>query len=157
MQRFIFKTEKKEILKQLEYYGIDELDYLLISTGKEKIRGYSGILSTDEIIELDKQVGIEIIGLYLLHNYKDELRLSIDAITLLKNKITKNILRVNESQAKELFKGQDIPLTKEDKERLKNETKGFKVLEFKGDLIGIAKLTEDRIINYLPKERRRKK
>jgi NOL1/NOP2/fmu family ribosome biogenesis protein len=157
MQRFIFKTEKKEILKQLEYYGIDKLDYLLISTGKEKIRGYSGILSTDEIIELDKQIRIEIIGLYLLHNYKDELRLSIDAITLLKNKITKNILRVNESQAKELFKGQDIPLTKEDKENLKNETKGFKVLEFKGDLIGTAKLTEDRIINYLPKERRRKK
>lgn len=156
MLRFIFKSEKKEILKQLEYYGITELPYLLVASGKEKIRGYSGILSTDEIIKLDKEINLEIIGMYLLHNYGGDLRLSLDAITLFKDKITKNILEVNEKQAKELFRGQDIALTKEDQEKLKEkkEEPGFKVIKFNKDLIGTAKLTQDRIINYIPKERR---
>ena len=160
MPRFIFKTEKKEIIKKLEYYGITELPFLLVTSGKEKVRGYTGILSTDEIIELDKCVNMEIIGLYLFHNYADSIRLSMDAINLLKDQITKNILELNEKQAKEWFAGQDILLSKEEKEQLKKEleqkkeTNGFKVIKIAGDLVGMAKITDDRIINYTPKERR---
>lgn len=155
--RFIFKTEKKEIEKQLEYYGITKLPYLLVSTGKEKIRAYSGDLSTDEIVELNKEIGIELIGIYFMHNFKGETRLSVDAIHLLKDKITKNILELDEKQAREWFRGQDIALSKEEKEKLNKEPLGFKVIKYKGDLIGTAKLTSDRIVNYLPKERRNKK
>ena len=155
--RFIFKTEKKQIMKQLKYYGIEKLPYLLISTGKEKIRAYSGELSTNEIIELNKNIGIELIGMYFMHNFNGETRLSMDAIHLLKEKITKNIIEINEKQAKEWFKGQDIILTEEDKEKWKTESKGFKIIKFKDDLIATGKLIEDRIVNYMPKERRDKK
>jgi NOL1/NOP2/fmu family ribosome biogenesis protein len=156
MPRFIFKTEKREIMKKLEYYGIEELPFLLIASGKDKVRGYTGILSTDEIIEFEKAVGIEVAGLYLFHNYPDSLRLSVDAIILLKDKITKNILELNEKQAKEWFSGQDYALSKEEKEELKKkkETTGFKVIKIGKDFVGMGKLTEDRLINYTPKERR---
>jgi len=154
--RFIFKTEKREILELLEHYGITDLPYLLVFSGKEKIRGYSGILSTDELIAIDKAVGIELIGAYFFHKYDNNIRLSADAIHLLKDKITKNILEITELQAREWFKGQDILLTKEDQAKLKDESKTFKVIKYKGDLIGTGKLTEDRIVNYMPKERRQK-
>jgi NOL1/NOP2/fmu family ribosome biogenesis protein len=155
-QRFIFKTEKREILEKLKHFGITELPYLLVASGKEKIRGYSGILSTDELIEIEKAIGIELIGAYFFHHYKDNLRLSPDAIHLLKDKITKNILEINETQAKEWFKGQDILLTKEEQAKFKEESKTFKIIKYKDDLIGSGKLTEDRIVNYMPKERRQK-
>jgi len=154
--RFIFKSEKKEILELLKFYGIEDLHYLLVASGKEKIRAYSGILSTDEIIEIDKAVGIELIGAYFFHKYDNNLRLAPDAIHLLKDKITKNILELTELQAREWFKGQDILLTKEEQLELKNESKTFKVIKYKDDLIGTGKLTEDRIVNYTPKERRQK-
>ncbi len=154
--RFIFKSEKKQILELLKHYGIEDLPYLLVASGKEKIRGYSGILSTDEIIAIDEAIGIELIGAYFFHNYENNLRLSTDAIHLLKNKITKNIVNINEKQAKEWFKGQDILLSKEEQEKLKEESKTFKIIQYKDDLIGTGKLTEDRIVNYMPKERRQK-
>ena len=50
---FIFKNDKKRILEKLEYYGIKELPFLLIESGREKIRGYSGSLSIKEIHEID--------------------------------------------------------------------------------------------------------
>jgi NOL1/NOP2/fmu family ribosome biogenesis protein len=152
--RFIFKSEKKDILKLLEHYGITELPYLLVASGKEKIRGYSGILSTDELIAIDEAVGIELIGAYFFHYYKDNLRLAPDAIHLLKDKITKNIIEISEEQARDWFRGQDILLKKENQEKFKLESKTFKIIKFKGDLIGSGKLTEDRIVNYTPKERR---
>jgi NOL1/NOP2/fmu family ribosome biogenesis protein len=156
MPRFIFKTEKKEIMKKLEYYGITKLPYLMVASGKDKIRGYTGILSTDEIIEIEKAVGIEVSGLYIFHNYPEELRLSMDAINLLKSQITKNILELNDKQAKEWFNGQDILLSKEEQEHFKEikETPGFKVIKIQGELVGMSKLSEGRIINYTPKERR---
>jgi len=154
--RFIFKTEKREILELLGHYGITDLPYLLVASGKEKIRGYSGILSTDELIAIDNAIGIELIGAYFFHRYGDNLRLSADAIHLLKDKIKKNILEINDKQAKEWFRGQDILLDKEEQVKLKDESKTFKVIMYKGDLIGTGKLTEDRIVNYMPKERRQK-
>ena len=67
--KFLYKTEKKAIMQKLEYYGITKLPYLLIESGKEKIRGYTGSLLMEEIHELNKQIGIDLIGLYLFHNY----------------------------------------------------------------------------------------
>ena len=151
---FIYKTQKKEILEKLEWYGITELPYLMSISGKEKVRGYSGSFSDHELRELDKDIGVELLGLYLFHIYNDEIRLSFDGMLMLKDQITKNIIEVNEKQAKEFFQGQDIALEKEDKEKWKNEPTGFKVIKFKDEFIGTGKLTNDRIVNYLPKERR---
>ena len=153
---FIFNTEKREIMKKLEYYGIKELPFLLISSGKEKIRGYSGSLSLEEIRKLQKNSRVEIIGIYLFHEYPDEIRFSLDALHLLKDQITKNIIELTDEQKEKWFRGEDILLTKEEQEKFSKEKKGFKVIKHKDDLIGMGKLTDDRIVNYLPKERRRK-
>lgn len=150
-------TERKKIIESLGYYGITEIPLLLIETSPGRIRGYSGMLSKDEIAKLSKEVRIEVIGLYMFNNFDGDMRLSVDAIHLLKDQITKNILELNEKQAKEWMQGQDIALMNEDKEKLKNEPTGFKVIKYKDDFLGCAKLTHDRIVNYLPKNRRDKK
>lgn len=158
--QFLFKSDKEKIIERLSYYGIKQLPFLLSLSGTEKIRGYSGMLSTDEIRKLNKEIGIELVGFYLFHDYGEDqpLRLSFDAIYALKDQITKNILDLNEKQASEFLKGQDILLTKEDQEHLKrtNEQPGFKVIRIKGtnEFIGTGKLSEQRITNYMPKERR---
>lgn len=152
--RFIYKGEKKKIMEKLEYYEITELPYLLVLSGKEKIRGYSGRLSTNELFELNREVGIEVIGMYLFHEYYDGIRLSFDAAQALSSQVTKNILEIDDKQEVEFLKGRDIALSKEDKERFKDEPRGFKIIKNKGDFIGTGNLTEDRIVNYMPKERR---
>jgi len=152
----IFNTEKREIMKKLAYYGINELPFLLIKSGKDKVRGYSGSLSLEEIRKLQRNSRVEIIGIYLFHEYPEEIRLSLDALHLLKDQITKNMIEINKEQKDKWFRGEDILLIKEEQEKFKGENKGFKVIKYKEDLIGMGKLTEDRITNYLPKERRRR-
>lgn len=150
--KIIFKSEKEKILEKLVYYGIKELPFLLIRFGKEKIRGYSGDLSVEEIQKIENSIGIELMGLYLFHEYDEGIRLSLDAIHLLKNQITKNIMELDDRQAEEWFRGQDIMASG----KLKQENKGFKILRYKDDFIGCGKLTESRIVNCMPKERRLK-
>src|SRR3989344_5796638 len=95
---FIKTPEKRRIIEVLkERFGIENLPYLLIESGKEKIRGYSGSLSKDEIMELSKIARIEIVGLYLM-NIRDELRLSFDATQMLQNQIQKNIVEISKEQ-----------------------------------------------------------
>jgi len=159
---FIFKTDKEKIIEKLNYYGIKKLNFLLSNSGKEKIRGYSGILSKEELIELNENIGIELIGLYLFHHYEndDSLRLSFDAIYALKDQITENIIELPEELEAEFLKGHDILLTEQDKKKLKTqenqEALGFKIIKSKKDneFIGTGKFTGDRIANYMPKERR---
>lgn len=154
---FIFRNDKEKLIKNLGYYGITKLPYLLTRSGKEKIRGYSGGLSVDEIIKFNNEIGIELLGLYLFHDYHDNLRFSFDAISALKDQITENILELNDKQAEEFLKGRDVTLTKEEQEKLNKEagTLGFKIIKHKGEFIGSGKLTQEgRIVNYMPKERR---
>lgn len=153
--KIIYKAEKKKIIEKLSYYGITKLPHLLLRFGKEKIRGYSGGLSITDIALIDKTAGIEIMGLYLFHEYSNEIRLSLDALHLFKDQITKNILNLTDEQAEAWFKGQDI--SREEIEASKNLGSlgiGFKVLKHNNDLIGCGKLVAERLINYMPKERR---
>jgi len=142
----IKSSEKKKIIKQLnEQYGISELPYLLLQFGKEKIRIYSGNLSKEELITLDKQLKIENIGLYAMKTERDQLRLTLDGIQILKDQITKNILEVNDEQTQDWFRGKDLDIKSDN---------NFKILKNQEDFIGCGKSTEERIINFLPKERR---
>lgn len=153
---FIFRNDKERLIKKLGYYGIKKLPYLLTKSGKEKIRGYTGSLSIDEITKLNEEVTIELLGIYLFHDYHDNLRLSFDAISALREQLTENILEITDAQAEEFLKGRDIALTKEDQAKFQaqKETFGFKIISNNGEFIGTGKLIEDRIVNYMPKERR---
>lgn len=146
--RFIKSSEKKEIIDKLKkQFGIEKLNYLLIETGKERMRAFSGSLSKDEIMELSEIANIEIIGLYILRQEHD-LRLSFDATQLLAKQITKNIVNISEEQYKEWIRGFDIL------EKAPSETV---VISYNGDYIGCGKSAGDKIANHVPKERRLKK
>ena len=141
------KTKKKILAKLNEKYGIEKLPYLLIQTGKEKIRGYSGNLSKEEIMLLSRRLNIEAIGLYLMkeEGFKGDIRFSFDAPSVLD--IKKGIVEINEEQKDEWLKGQDIFI--EDK-----EIRGSMVLKYKNNFLGSGKAGEGRITNFVPKERR---
>ena len=93
---FLKSKEKRNLIEELEkIYGITELPYLLLETGKQKIRGFSGHLSKEEIVQLTRLTNVEIIGAYLINKKDEEARISFDAIQLFKEKITKNIIAVS--------------------------------------------------------------
>ena len=146
--KFLQSPEKKKILEELEHlFGIKNIPYLLIRTGNEKIRVYSGSLSKDEIIELDRLVNIEIIGEYFLKQEGD-LRLSLDATQIMKAQITKSIVDIDDIQFHSWIRGQDIDIKTDS---------GVKVIRYKGNLIGCGKSNGEKIFNYVPKERRLRK
>ena len=139
-------TDKKKILEQLnKQFGITSLPYLIIQFGKEKLRLYTGNLSKEELYHLDNEVRIENIGLYFAKYEGEEIRLTIDGVQLLKSQITKNILELNDNQANQWLKGNDLDIITE---------KGWKILKHNNEFLGCGKSTGERITNFMPKERR---
>ena len=146
--RFIKSPEKKEIVKELEkYYGISELPYLLMETGKEKIRVFSGSFSKEEIVQLNQITKIEVVGLYFISQKDSEPRLSFDAVSLSRKKITKNIFEMNEEQFNLWIRGHDLDVKTQ---------RGVVVVKYKDDLICVGKSNGEKIFNYVPKERKLK-
>ena len=139
-------SRKKKIIQQLEdQFGITSLPYLFLQFGKDKIRVYSGNLSKENLNNLDKNTRIENMGLYFARIQSDGIRLTIDGIQLVKDQITKNIMEINNNQAKDWFKGNDLDIKAES---------AFKILKNNNEFIGCGKSTGDRITNFVPKERR---
>jgi len=149
MLKFIKSSQKKAIVEKLkEQFGITELPYLLIESGKEKTRAFSGHLSKEEILKIAEIAHVEVIGLYLLKEENNELRLSHDAVHLLKEQITRNIIEVKEEQALNWLRGHDLDI---------KANKGSVIIKFQDDFIGCGKSNGDKIFNYVPKDRRLKK
>ncbi len=146
---FIKSSEKRKITEQLNnQFGIETLPYLLIESGKEKIRAFTGNLLKEEIKLLSRLINIELIGIYLLKKEDNGLRLSLDATHLLKNQIKKNIIEINESQLNDWLKGNDLNIQIQ---------RGIVIIKYNEDFIGCGKSNGQKIFNYVPKERRRKK
>ena len=142
---FITSGEKKKICEQLEQqFGITKLPYLLIETGKERVRGFSGSLSREELVELGSILHIEGVGCYLARN-EHELRLSFDGIHLLKDQITKGIVDLTEAEMYEWIRGNDIA---------KEAERGTLIVRYNGDYVGCGKSTGTMLMNHVPKERR---
>lgn len=145
---FIKSSEKRRIIEKLkEQFGIQNLPYLLIKSGKEKIRAFSGHLSKEEIYQISHLTNIEVIGLYLLKEEDNVLRLSIDAIHHLKDQITENIVKINHEQLNEWLRGNNLEI---------QTKKGIVIIKNNEDFIGCGKSTGQKILNYVPKNRRLK-
>lgn len=148
--RFIKSSEKKQIVEQLnKQFGISELPYLLIETGKEKIRGFSGNISKEEIMDLGKIANIEIIGLYIINKEREnDLRLTLDAAHLLKDQISLGIVEINKEQFEKWIRGHDLDIETQ---------KGTAIIKYSEDFIGCGKSNGLKIFNYVPKDRRLRK
>lgn len=144
---FVKSSEKKNILAELnEQFGITKLPYLLVESGRERIRAFSGSLSKEEILQISHLTNIEQIGIYLIKK-ENSLRLSMDAIHLLKSQITKNIIEITESQLNDWLHGKDLSIPAQ---------RGNVIIKYKEDLIGFSRSTGEKLYNYIPKDRRLK-
>ncbi len=152
-------TKKKNFFNEVSYLGDFKANILLVSSGKETLRAYSGHLTVGEILKIWRSFPIEGLGLYFGKQIIDrhgrkEARLGLDALHLMKNQITKNIIEINEEQVAKWFRGNNIELTPEQKEKYK-DMKEFIAVKYKNDFVGTAKLTNQGILlSFLPKERR---
>lgn len=157
------KSKKKHFINETGIFGIENIDELLIKSGKERVRAYSGHLSKEELSQITRTLPVESIGLYVgkeifnKKNNKSETRLSLDGITYWSDQVSKRIVMINPEQEEKWFKGEDVEVEESQTEKIKE--KGFVILKSmeSDDFIGTGKLSNENIIfNFLPKERRRK-
>ena len=90
--QFLDKTKKRKLLNQLwKEFGISDLNYLLMKSGNDKIRIYSGNLSKDELNELSNNIYLEMLGIRFGTIEKDGIRISFDVLNIpeIKKQITK--------------------------------------------------------------------
>ncbi|GIU68297.1 MAG: hypothetical protein KatS3mg001_147 [Candidatus Pacearchaeota archaeon] len=148
--KILNKEEKREIEKKLkEQFGIKKINGLVLMRGKERLFLFSGNLNEDKIKKIEEKVNVERVGIYFAKVVEDKLKLSLDGTQLFKSQITKNILEVNEEQMKEWMSGSDL--------FIKTGKKDFLVIKYKEDFLGCGKVSENKIRNFVPKNRRIKK
>ena len=148
--KFLSSGEKKKLLAELnERFGIEKLNYIFVETGKQKIRAFSGTLSKEELVRLGDFARVELIGLYFAR--RDDmsgLRLSLDALHLMKNQINKNVIEIDDNQFGEWMSGKNLDL---------NLEKGVYVVKHKGDILGCGFSSGNKLFNYVPRERQFKR
>lgn len=96
--KFLRSSETKKILEQLEkQFGITSLPGVLIQAGDEKLRLFTGNITGADLEKIEQLAHIEGIGTYLLREEHD-IRLSFDALHILKDQITKGIVDLTEAE-----------------------------------------------------------
>ena len=144
------KTEKAEIEEKLhEQFGIKKINGTILQSGADRLFLYQGQLTEKQIQELEQAVPIERVGIYFAKiQNENETRLSIDGVQLFQHQITKNIFEVNQEQANQWMHGNEL--------NIKTNLTGFIVIKFKNNFLGCGKASEEKITNFIPKNRRLK-
>ncbi|MCK5449722.1 hypothetical protein KAI32_02555 [Candidatus Pacearchaeota archaeon] len=165
------KAKKKKFIAGLADLGIKKIPELLIRTGSERIRAYSGNLSTEEIMEIWRLFPIEGVGLYVGKDMINrsgvrDVRLSLDGMHVWKEQLTERVFVLSEEEEKDWFFGKDIELSSKDdpadpkEEQVGKIADGFvSVRSADGkDFVGMGKIGSEgkMLFGFLPKERRRK-
>ena len=141
--------EKQEIERRLqEQFGIESVPGVIVQRGEERLFLFSGNFSKEEIEKLEKCTFIERMGVYFAKIIGKDIRLSIEGSQILKDKITKNIFDLNPSQSEEWMMGRELPI--------KTGKHGFLIMKRDSDFLGSGKASEEKIGNFIPKNRRLK-
>ncbi len=142
--KILNKKEIRKILAMIEeQWGFkDNLDYAFLKTEKGKI-----YVANREIFNLDlSEIKINSVGMYFAET-RNGIRLSIEGSQIIGAKAAKNVVELNDKEAKEWMKGADI--------EKKADTEGFAILKHNNDFLGSGKATkEGKILNFVPKTRR---
>jgi len=154
------RAKKKKFIAGLADLGMKKIPQLLIRSGKERIRAYSGNLSNEEIMEVWRLLPIEGVGLYVgkdmvNRNGVREVRLSLDGMHVWKEQLTERVFVLTEAQEEDWFAGKDIEL---DGAQIGKIDEGFVSVKGGEDFVGVGKLGDGgaTLFGFLPKERRRK-
>lgn len=144
MLKVLDRKERKSFLDMLEsQFGFNEkLDYIFFINGKNKIYIANKELST---IDLSK-LRINSVGMYIAELRKDVARLSIEGSQLIGPKATKNVVELQDAEAREWMKGKDLDNTW--------DVQGFVIIKRDGDYLGCGRATKDKILNFVSKARR---
>lgn len=145
------KNEKEEITNKLKsQFGISKISGKILMRGKERMFLFSGSFNKNQIRVLETLAPIERIGVYFAK--KDErdgtLRLSIEGTQIFKDQIKDNIFELSEDQVEPWMKGREL--------NIKTGKKGFLVMKYKNNFLGTGKASEEKITNFIPKNRRLK-
>lgn len=138
---------KKQIKKILEIikkqYGCKvNLDYAFLQNEKNRV-----YIANKEFADIDlTKLRINSVGLYFGELRSGELRLTIEGSQIIGPYAKENVVELDEKESKEWMKGYD--LVKE------TNTKGFVIIKHKEDYLGCGKVKENKIFNYVPKNRR---
>jgi len=152
------RAKKKKFIEGLSDLGIRKIPQMLVRSGKERIRAFSGDLDREAVMNIWHLLPIEGIGLYVgkdmvNRNGVREVRLSLDGMHVWKNQLGERVIDLDEEQERDWFLGRDIELSSEQKIEA-----GFVCVRSGKDFVGIGKVGADgkMLFGFLPKERRRK-
>ena len=144
---FFTKQETKDILSKLKgQFGIESIDGTIARIGQERLFLFRGSLTDKQIQDMEEEIVIERIGVYFAKEQHDGIRLSIEGAHLLKEQITKNIFEINDEQVESWMKGQELNIS--------TGKNGFFIIKNNNDLLGTGKASENKITNFIPKNRR---
>lgn len=146
--KFLTQKETKDILAKLkEQFGISKIPGILVMPGKERIFLYTGNLSEEKINKIEERIFVERAGIYFCKEELGEIRLSLEGVQLLKDQITKGIFELeNAEQLEQWMTGQELPI--------KTGLHGVLAIKYKKDFLGCGKASENKIGNFIPKNRR---
>ena len=145
---------KKEIVKKLsEQFGIEDIGGKIVKRNEERLFLFSGSMDEKEIKKLGTIAPIERVGVYFAKIFQDKdkkekIRLSIEGSQILKKQITKNVFELSEEQAEQWMKGHEL--------QIKAGKKDFVIMKYKNYILGCGKASEEKITNFIPKNRRLK-
>ncbi len=150
--KILNKKETEKIFQKLKnQFGINEIPGILIMKGKERIFLFQGETTESEIKKLDSIVEIERVGIYIgkIFQPTDEIRLSIEGTQIFKNQILKNIFIIDKQEDYEKWmNGQEL--------NIKTNLRGMIVIKYNNEFLGCGKASEEKIGNFIPKNRRLK-
>ncbi|MEK6840489.1 MAG: hypothetical protein AABX79_00875 [Nanoarchaeota archaeon] len=147
--KILNNKEKAKIEEKLgEQFGIEKIPGIILQRGEERLFLFSGNLSEKEMNILEKLAPIERVGAYFAKIVPGEngIRLSIEGSQILSSQIKKNIFELDEKQAEEWMKGHELPI--------KTGSHGFLIMKYGLDFLGTGKASEQKIGNFIPKNRR---
>jgi len=142
--RILNTREIKKILEVIkkQWQADFKQEYAFLMNNKNKI-----FLINRDISRIDlNRIRINNIGMYFGELNKGMLRLSIEGSQLIGPLAKKNILELNDDEARDYLKGDDL--------EKKTKEKGFLIIKHKDDYLGTGKANGEKIFNYTPKERR---
>lgn len=146
--RFLTSSEKKKLMTELETFGITKAPYLFIESGKDRIRAFSGTLSREELVALGALARVEIVGMYFARKEPFGMRFGFDMLHILGDTITDRIIDLNEDEFEQWIRGNVLE---------KNVPTGVYVMRYKSDFIGCTYSTGNKLLNFVPRERQKKR
>ena len=141
--KILNSKEKKELIKKInQQWGADFVtDKAILKNEQDKLY----LINTDiSAISLDK-LRINNMGLYIGQLVKETIRLSIEGSQLIGPGATKNILELSKEESDAWLLGEDLPD--------KRQGEQFVIVKHQQDFLGCGKITADKVLNYVGKNR----